>query len=64
MCELNLVTLQCVTVKLLTILSNNNEVNDYFYHKKMRKSNYFQNKCCSITSRRAVMCELNLVTLQ
>ncbi len=30
----------------------------------MCKSNYFQNKCCSITSRRAVMCELNLVTLK
>ncbi len=30
MCELNLVKVQCVTVKLLTILSNNNEVNDYF----------------------------------
>ncbi len=30
MCELELVKVQCVTVKLLTILSNNNEVNDYF----------------------------------
>ncbi len=30
MCELNLVKVQCVTVKLLTILSNNNEVNYYF----------------------------------
>ncbi len=30
----------------------------------MCKSNYFQNKSCSITSRRAVMCEVNLVRLQ
>ncbi len=30
----------------------------------MCQSNYFQNECCSITSRRAVMCKLNLVTLQ
>ncbi len=25
---------------------------------------YFQNECCSITSRRAVMCALNLVKVQ
>ncbi len=30
----------------------------------MCKSNYFQNKCCSITSRRAVMCEVILVKVQ
>ncbi len=30
----------------------------------MCQSNCFQNECCSITSRRAVMCKLNLVTLQ
>ncbi len=30
----------------------------------MCKSNYFQNKCCSITSRRAVMCEVILVNVQ
>ncbi len=30
----------------------------------MCKSNYFQNKSCSITSRRAVMCEVNLVKVQ
>ncbi len=30
----------------------------------MCKSNYFQNKGCSITSRRAVMCEVNLVKVQ
>ncbi len=30
----------------------------------MYKSNYFQNKCCSITSRRAVMCEVNLEKVQ
>ncbi len=28
--EVNLVRLQCVTVKLLPILSNNSEVNNYF----------------------------------
>ncbi len=27
-------------------------------------SNDFQNKCCSITSRRAVMCEVILVNVQ
>ncbi len=30
----------------------------------MCKSNYLKNKFCSITSRRAVMCEVNLVRLQ
>ncbi len=30
----------------------------------MCQSNYFQNECCSITSRRAVMCALNLVKVQ
>ncbi len=30
----------------------------------MCQSNYFQNECCSITSRRAVMCELKLVKVQ
>ncbi len=30
----------------------------------MCQSNYFHNECCSITSRKAVMCELNLVTVQ
>ncbi len=30
MCEVNLVRLQCVTVKLLRIMSNNIEVNNYF----------------------------------
>ncbi len=30
----------------------------------MCQSNYFQNECCSITSRKAVMCELNLVKVQ
>ncbi len=30
MCEVNLVKLQCVTVKLLTSVSNNSEVNNYF----------------------------------
>ncbi len=29
MCELNLVTLQCVTVKLLTIFSNYSEFIEY-----------------------------------
>ncbi len=30
----------------------------------MCQSNYFQNECCSISSRRAMMCELNLVKVQ
>ncbi len=30
----------------------------------MCQSNYFPNECCSITSRNAVMCELNLVKVQ
>ncbi len=30
----------------------------------MCKSNYFPNKSCSITSRRAVMCEVNLVKVK
>ncbi len=57
MCELNLVKVQCVTVKLLTIFHNKKSL-------KMCQSNYFHNECCSITSRRAVMCELNLVKVQ
>ncbi len=48
---------QCVTVKLLTIFDNKKII-------KTCKINYFQNECCSITSRRAVMCELNLVKVQ
>ncbi len=56
MCELNLVKVQCVTVKLLKM----------FIITLIKKvpSNYFQNECCSITSRKAVMCELNLVKVQ
>ncbi len=57
MCELNLVTVQCVTVKLLTFFHNKNL-------KQMWQKYHFQNECCSITSRRAVMCELNLVKVQ
>ncbi len=57
MCELNLLKVQYVTVKLLTIFHNKN-------HKKYAKANYFQNECCSITSRRAVMCGLNMVKIQ
>ncbi len=30
----------------------------------MCKSNYFQNKCYSITSIRSVMCEVNLLKVQ
>ncbi len=30
MCEVNLVKVQCVTVQLLPIMSNNSEVNNYF----------------------------------
>ncbi len=54
MCEVILVNVQCVTVKLLTI----------FHNKKCVKAIFKKKYCCSITSRRAVMCELNLVTLQ
>ncbi len=31
MCEVILVRLQCVTVHLLPIMSNNSEVNNYFF---------------------------------
>ncbi len=44
MCELNLVKVQCVTVKLLTIF--------IIKFIKMCQSNYFQNECCSITTGR------------
>ncbi len=57
MCELILVKVQCVTVKLLIIFHNINSL-------KMFQSNYFQNECFSITNRRAVMCELNFVKVQ
>ncbi len=57
MCELNWVKVQCVTVKLLTFLHNKNL-------KQMWQKYYFQNECCGITNRRAVMCELNLVKVQ
>ncbi len=30
----------------------------------MCQSNYFQNKCCSITNRGALMCEVILVKVQ
>ncbi len=30
----------------------------------MCQSNYFQNECCSITNRKAVVWELNLVKVQ
>ncbi len=30
----------------------------------MCQRNYFQNECCSITTRTAVMCELNLVKVE
>ncbi len=56
MCELNLVKVQCVTVKLLRKIIIK-------IHKKCQ-SNYLQNECCSITRSRAVMCELNLVKVQ
>ncbi len=48
MCEVNLVKVQCVTVKLLTI-----------FHIKIHKSvpkQLLQNYCYSITSRRSGMC--------
>ncbi len=67
MCALNMVKVQCVTVKLLIIMSNNGEVIKTFFIIKIInicQSNYFQNECCSITSRRAVMCALNMVKIQ
>ncbi len=57
MCALHLVKVQCVTVKLLTIVIIK-------IHKQMWQRYYFQTECCSIISRRAVMCELNLVKVQ
>ncbi len=57
MCEVILVKVQCVTVKLLTIFHNKN-------NKKCVKAIFKKNNCCSITSRRAVTRVLNLVTLQ
>ncbi len=57
MCEVILVKVQCVTVKLLICLIINN-------HKKICQIIYFQNKCCSITNRRALMCEVILVKVQ
>ncbi len=44
MCELNLVKVQCVTVKLLKNVHNK--------IIKMCQSNCFQNECCSITTGR------------
>ncbi len=57
MCEVILVKVQCVTVKLLTIFIIKN-------NKKCVKAIFKKKNCCSITSRRAVTCVLNLVTLQ
>ncbi len=56
MCGLNLVKVQCVTVKLLSIFQIKN-------HKNVPMQ-LLSNECCSITSRRAEMCELNLVKVQ
>ncbi len=36
MCEMNLVKVQCVTVKLLTILSNNSEFIEYKKKDKIK----------------------------
>ncbi len=55
MCEVILVKVQCVTVKLLTICHNKKCVKAILKKK---------NNCCSITSRRAVTRVLNSVTLQ
>ncbi len=49
MCELNLVKVQCVTVKLLTIFILK-------FIKNVPKQ-LLSNEYCSITSRRAVMCD-------
>ncbi len=42
MCELNLVKVQCVTVKLLTIMSNNSNVIEYKKHKNDPKAIIFK----------------------
>ncbi len=57
MCALNMVKVQCVTVKLLRIFHNKKSL-------KMCQSNYFQNECCSITIRRSVMCAVNMMKVQ
>ncbi len=43
MCELNLVKVQCVTVNVLTIMSNNSDAIECKKNKKKKssKSNYF-----------------------
>ncbi len=43
MCEVILVNVQCVAVKLLALFHNNN-------HKKCQR-NCFQNECCSINQQ-------------
>ncbi len=57
MCELNLVKVQCVTVKLLTIFHNK-------IHKKYAKAITFQMSVVVQPSRNAVMCGLNMVKVQ
>ncbi len=47
-----------LTSLLLNIIGNN------FNVTLLCQSNYFQNECCSMTSRRAVMCEVILVKVQ
>ncbi len=41
MCELNLVKVQCVTVKLLTIMSNNSNVIEYKKNIKIIQKQLF-----------------------
>ncbi len=40
-CELNLVKVQCVTVKLLTIMSNNSDVIEYKKNIKIMQNQLF-----------------------
>ncbi len=56
MCEVNLMKVLCVTVKLLTIFNNTNS--------KVCQINYFKNKFCSMTCIRSLMCEVILVKVQ
>ena len=56
MCEVILVVLHCIILKLLNIFPIKNS-------KELCKIIFFQTKCCSTTMRRSLMCEVILVVL-
>jgi len=64
MCELNLATIQLITVKLLNIFHKNINIIHLQLYNQIKLYFFLQNKCCSITNRTAVMCKLNLATIQ